>query len=256
MALSYFICHGSPTLAVEDNEYTRFLRNLGEQTQKPKAIVIFTAHWENQVLSITDSDDIYETIYDFGGFPEELYSVKYPAKGSRKTASMLQEMFQRQGIPVRKDAKRGLDHGSWVVLRHMYPEEEVPVVQVSVNPYLSPEEQYKIGESIRDLGKEDILVIGSGATVHNLGTLAWGKETAEPWALEFDDWLIDKVQKRDLDSLFAYETLAPYARRAVPRAEHFVPLFITLGSGNPELSPKLLHRSYNYGTLSHIGFQF
>lgn len=251
MIPAYFICHGSPEIAIADNEYTKLLRKIGRNT-KPKAIVIFTAHWESDILTISSSDDIYDMIYDFGGFQKELYSIKYPGKGSSEIASQLLAMLEASGIKVKRDEKRGLDHGSWVVLRHMYPEADIPVVQVSVNPRLSPENQFQIGQAIKELGKMDIMVIGSGATVHNLFALYPDAKKPEPWAVEFDDWLLNTILNKDLKSLFDYRSLAPNARRAVPTEEHFAPLLIALGTGLNEKTPKILYRGYDYGTLTYI----
>ncbi len=255
MVPSLFICHGAPTLALEDNDYTQFLQDLGRRI-KPKAIVLFTAHWESELPILSYRDDVYETIYDFGGFSEDLYKIKYPAKGSTAIASMVENRLSVHGISSSRDDRRGLDHGSWVVLRLLYPDADIPVIQVSVNPNLHPEKQFKIGGALQGLGEEDILIIGSGGTSHNLRTLNWGQRTPEPWTVAFDDWLVEHVQNRDLDSLFQYEKLAPNARLAVPRAEHFVPLFIAFGSGDENKQPKVLHRSYDFGTLSHIVFEF
>ncbi|PEE38718.1 DODA-type extradiol aromatic ring-opening family dioxygenase [Bacillus pseudomycoides] len=253
MIPSLFLAHGSPMLAIQDTDYTRFLKTLGE-TYKPKAIVIFTAHWETEVLTISSSDNEYETIYDFGGFPPELYEIQYKAKGSSAIATMLETKFKNNGIPVHKDTTRGLDHGSWTLLHRMYPKADIPVVQISVNPFLPAKEQYEIGQAIQGLGQKDILVIGSGVTVHNLRVLKWDQTTPERWAVEFDDWIINHMQNTDKNSLFNWETAAPHARLAVPRAEHFVPLFIAMGSGNAE--GKVIHRSYELGTLSYLCFQF
>lgn len=255
MVPSLFLAHGSPMIAIENNVYTDYLTKLGEQI-KPKAIVIFTAHWETPTLMVSYRDDVYDTIYDFGGFPSELYTIKYPAKGAKHTASMIMERFEKQGIAVKKDSTRGLDHGSWTLLHRIYPKADIPVVQVSVNPTLPPVDQFRIGEALQGIGKEDILVIGSGALVHNLRMLNWGQTSAEPWAVEFDDWIIDKVENKDLDSLFKYETLAPHARSAVPRAEHLVPFFIAMGSGDPNSQGKVIHRFYDHGTLSYLSFAF
>lgn len=253
MVPALFLAHGSPMLAIEDTEYTDFLAKLASQFT-PRAIVIFTAHWETETLTISSKDDEYDTIYDFGGFPPELYTIKYPAKGSTEIASLLEKRFTSHGIAVKKDSTRGLDHGSWTLLSRMYPKADIPVIQISVNPYLPPRQQYAIGKALQGLGSEDILVIGSGVTVHNLRMIKWGQTAPEPWSVEFDDWLIENIQAKDLDSLFAYEQLAPYARQAVPRAEHFVPLFIAMGSGDGE--NKVIHRSYEYGTLSYLCMQF
>jgi 4,5-DOPA dioxygenase extradiol len=242
-------------LAIEDTEYSAFLGELGRSI-RPKAIVIFTAHWESETLTISAIDGVYDTIYDFYGFPKELYEVKYPTKGSTALASSLAERFAAAGIPVQKDTKRGLDHGSWTLLHRLYPEADIPVVQVSVNPNLPPAEQYAIGQALRDLGKADILVIGSGVTVHNLRILKWGQTVPEPWAVRFDDWLIDRLQNHDTTALFRYEELAPDARLAVPRAEHFVPLLIAMGSGDPESVPEVIYRNYEAGNLSYLCLKF
>lgn len=254
MIKSLFLCHGGPTLVIEDNEYTDFLKEMGRKI-KPKAIVIFTAHWEKEITTISAIDSNYEMIYDFYGFPEELYSVKYDVKGSVEVASKLQALLKDKNIDSKLDSKRGLDHGAWDILYLMFPEANIPVIQVSVNPNMSMDKQYKLGEAIKSLGEEDILVIGSGSTVHNLATVDWNATKPVEWAVEFDNWLVEKMENNDKTALFSYQSLAPHARLAIPREEHIVPLFIAMGSGQEE-APKLLHRSYVYGTLTYICFQF
>ncbi|MFC4098641.1 DODA-type extradiol aromatic ring-opening family dioxygenase [Paenibacillus xanthanilyticus] len=243
MLPALFLAHGSPMLAIEQTEYATFLGELGKQYQ-PKAIVVFTAHWETETLAMTYTDDVYETLYDFGGFPDELYQIKYPARGSKMVAEMLESRFAEQGIPVSRDAERGLDHGTWTLLHQMYPKADIPLVQLSVNPYRSPEAHYRIGEALRGLGEQGILVIGSGVTVHNLRMIKWGQREPEDWAVAFDDWLIERM-----------EELAPGARMAVPRAEHFVPLYVALGSGSKH-TPDIVFRGYDMGTLSYLSFAF
>ncbi|MEF3307154.1 dioxygenase family protein [Paenibacillus sp. GYB003] len=255
MVPSLFLAHGSPMLAIEQTDYTRFLAELGRSI-KPKAIVIFTAHWERPVTTVSSSDDAYDTIYDFGGFPDELYRIRYPARGSSIVAGVVKDRLRGGGIEVAEDTSRGLDHGSWTLLHRMYPDADIPVVQASVNPYAEPAEQYRIGEALRRLGEEDILVIGSGVTVHNLRIIKWGQKTPEPWAVEFDDWLIEKIGQGDTESLFDFADKAPHGRLAVPRAEHFVPLFIAMGSGDPGRKPEVIHRSYDMGTLSYLCLKF
>ncbi|EKQ57680.1 MULTISPECIES: class III extradiol ring-cleavage dioxygenase [unclassified Clostridium] len=255
MVPSLFLSHGSPNLAIETNKYTVFLNNLGKRIS-PKAIVIFSAHWECEVLSLTYTDDVLDTIYDYYGFPKEMYEVKYPAKGSTEIALILEENFMKKNIKTKIEMMRGLDHGSWVALRHMYPNADIPVVQLSINPSLCIKEQYNIGAALRDLGEEDILVIGSGTTVHNLNWIFPGEVSVKPEAVAFDDWLIEHIEKRDLDSLNSYLTLAPYANLAVPRAEHFVPLFIAMGSGDENKIPKVINRNYENGTFSNLCFEF
>ena len=253
---SLFLAHGSPMLAVEQTEYANFLKEYGEKLGKPKAIVIFTAHWEAPATTISTTDDVYDTIYDFYGFPDELYRVKYPARGSRIVADLVAERLAAEGLPAVRDEKRGLDHGSWTLLCRMYPDADVPVVQASVNPHLPAGRQMTIGKALRGLGKEGVLVIGSGVTVHNLRAVMWGARTAEPWAAAFDDWLIERARSHRIDELCNYEALAPHARMAVPRAEHFVPFFIAYGAGDPNRTPEVIHRSYAYGTLSYLSMRF
>ncbi|MGG1552566.1 DODA-type extradiol aromatic ring-opening family dioxygenase [Paenibacillus ferrarius] len=250
-----FVGHGSPMMAIQHTPCTEFLLEYGSKLA-PKAIVIFTAHWETDTLTISSTDDIYDTIYDFGGFPDELFQIKYPARGDSALAKSLAERFAAKGITTRLDTQRGLDHGSWVPLLRMFPTPICPVVQISVNPYLPPAEQYRIGEALRGLDQEDILVIGSGATVHNLRALNWGATSPDAWALEFDEWLIAGLEAQNLPSLFNYAEEAPHARMAVPRPEHFVPLYLAMGSGDPARKPSVIHRSYELGSLSYLAVSF
>lgn len=249
-----FLCHGGPSIVTEDNGYIDFLKNYGKEN-KPKAIIIFTAHWENKVTTISAIDGVYDMIYDFYGFPRELYQIIYPAKGDKTLALRMQDKLKEAGVPSYLDEKRGLDHGAWDILYLMYPEADIPVVQVSVNPFLSKDEQMQIGKGLKEFAKEDILIIGSGSTVHNLATVDWEATKPKEWAVAFDDWLVEKVLDYDLDALKDYQRIAPNAKHAIPREEHIVPMYIALGSGSLE-KPKLLHRDYVYGTLSYIGFEF
>lgn len=255
MVPSLFLSHGSPNLAIEINKYSAFLNYLGKCI-KPKAIVIFSAHWESEVLSLTYTDDVLDTLYDYYGFPKEMYEIKYPARGSTEFALILEENFLNHNLKTRIEMMRGLDHGSWIILKHMYPNADIPVIQLSINPSLCIQEQYNIGKALRGLGNEDILVIGSGTTVHNLNWIFPGEVSVKAEAVAFDDWLIEHVEKRDLESLSSYLKLAPYAKLAVPRAEHFVPLFIAMGSGDENKVPKVINRNYENGTFSNLCFEF
>jgi 4,5-DOPA dioxygenase extradiol len=255
MMPSLFIGHGSPLLAVQQNEYSNFLTELGKRF-KPKAIVIFSAHWESEILSLTYTNDVLDTVYDYYGFPEEMYQIKYPAKGSIKVAHMLEKRFENAGIKTRREEKRGLDHGSWVALSHMYPKADIPVVQLSVHPFLSPKEQFNIGQALQGIGEEDILVIGSGTTVHNFRWFYPDATEPAKEAVEFDNWIIDKVQKRDINSLDRYIQLAPNAQLAVPRPEHFVPLFLAMGSGDENKKPVVINQTYEFGTMSNLCIEF
>lgn len=257
MIPSLFIAHGAPLLAIEDNEYTQFLRQLGQSMPRPKAVVVFSAHWEAGIQKVSDVKE-YGTIYDFGGFPDALYRIKYPAKGDPELARAIERIFVDNGVTFEIDSDRGLDHGAWVVLRLLYPEANVPVVSMSVNPGLTPADQYRIGQSLGDLRKQDVLIVASGGTVHNLRALDWQSEQPTEWASQFDQWLETHLKQWDLDSMFAYEALAPNARLAVPPygSEHFIPLFYAMGAADDARTATLLHRSYMYGSLSHSVWQF
>jgi len=249
-----FLCHGGPIIVKEQNGYIDFLKEYGKNN-KPKAIVIFTAHWENEITTISSINGKYDMIYDFYGFPEELYQIQYSALGSVDLAERMKQQLTDAKIPSNLDSIRGLDHGSWDILYLMYPHADIPVVQVSINPFLEKEEQLAIGKAISSLQDEDILIIGSGSTVHNLRTVEWGATKPKEWAVQFDDWLVEKVVENDVEAVKNYQKLAPNASTAIPREEHIVPMFIAMGSGNLE-KPKLLYRDYVYGTLSYIAFEF
>ena len=258
MLPSLFIAHGSPMLAIENNEYTRFLSQLGKTLPRPKAVVLFSAHWENPTQLISNVEE-FTTIYDFGGFDPQLNSIKYPAKGNNQITEEIKNLFISNQIPFEVDNDRGLDHGAWVVLRKLYPNADIPVVSMSVNPNITPEEQYKIGQSLTALRANDVLVIGSGGTVHNLRVLNWADNgQVDPWAEEFDNWLSSHLSAWDTESLFKYDGLAPFAEYAVPQLgrEHFIPLFYAMGAADDAQKATLLHRSYRYGSLSHSVWLF
>lgn len=255
MLPSLFIAHGAPNLAMENNEYTKFLQNLPQQFSKPKAILLFSAHWEHGIQSVSGVEN-YDMIYDFYGFPDELYQMKYPAVGDRKLTKEIETLFAQQGVPCRVDEKRGLDHGAWVVLHLMYPSAEIPVIAMSVNPLLPPSEQYRIGSCLSPLREKDILIIGSGGTVHNLRRLAWNYSHSDEWASAFDRWLAVQLEYWDLHNLFQYEKQAPFAKEAVPRNEHFIPLLLAMGAADDQRQARLLFQEYQYGNLSLSCWQF
>ncbi|WP_066060597.1 DODA-type extradiol aromatic ring-opening family dioxygenase [Neobacillus soli] len=258
MLPSFFIAHGAPLLAIENNEYTKFLNQLGQTLPRPKAIVLFSAHWESRIQKVSKVDH-YSTIYDFGGFDPALYRIQYPAHGNQEISKQIEDLFTINGVPFELESDRGLDHGAWVVLRMLYPNADIPVIAMSVNSKLSPEEQYKIGKALSELRASDMLIIASGGTVHNLGGLKWSDNgQVDQWALEFDDWLAHHLNKWDLPSLFKYESLAPNAKLAVPPygKEHFIPIFYAMGAADNHQKATLLHRSFRYGNLSHSIWQF
>lgn len=257
MMPAYFIAHGAPSLVIENHDYTDFLKKFAASLpKKPKAIVIFSAHYEQRVQTIGAVEGTYDTIYDFGGFPDELYQMTYPAKGDRSLSEQIQSLFSKDGIQSTLDENRGLDHGSWAILKLIFPEADIPVVALSVNRHLTNEEQYQIGKALAELREQDVLIIGSGGTVHNLWKVKWQAGGIDNWAVDFDNWLQSKLEAWDTNSLFHYRELAPYAQEAVPTNEHFIPLLLAMGAGDKTRQAKLLHRSYQLGNMSLSSWQF
>ncbi len=259
MLPSLFVAHGSPMIAIEASDYGAFLDGFGQALPRPRALVVFSAHWESPVQQIGAVAGSYETIYDFGGFPDELYQVVYPAHGDPLLAEQIAELLRERGIESSLNTRRGLDHGAWTLLRRLFPAADVPVVPMSVNAALSPAEQFRIGESLASLRDHNILVIGSGVTVHNFQLL---RHTANPdvhaAVQAFERWLQEKLQAWDLDALFHYADEAPNARLAVPAggSEHFAPLFYAMGAAGPDAAFALQHQSWMWGVMSNSVFQF
>lgn len=260
MMPSFFIAHGAPLLAIEDNSYTQALNQLSDRLpRRPRAIVIFSAHWESPLQEV-GSMDVYPTIHDFGGFPRELYEIQYPAKGDREIAEETYQLLQNAGVPVRMNEQRGLDHGHWVVLRMIYPDADVPVISLSVNPQLTVEQQYAIGRALVPLRAKDVLILGSGGTIHNFSFINMRETSgaAYDWAVEFEDWLQNTLTAWNVEDLANYRSLAPHAEKAVPvyGSEHFVPLIYAMGAADDVRTAERLHISFRYNSLSHTIWQF
>ncbi|MGG1664302.1 dioxygenase family protein [Brevibacillus sp. NRS-1366] len=260
MMPSLFIAHGAPLLAIENNVYTEALNHLPNLLpRRPRAIVMFSAHWEAFEQTV-GSVDTFPTIHDFGGFPQELYEIQYPAKGDMEIAKETAELLEKAGVPVSLNTTRGLDHGHWVVLQHIYPDADVPVVALSVNPNLTIEQQYAIGKALSPLRAKDVLIIGSGGTIHNFSYIDMRETSggAFEWALEFEEWLQETLTEWKVDDLANFRMRAPHADKAVPvyGSEHFVPLVYAMGAADDVRFAKRLHMSFRYGSLSHTIWQF
>ncbi|NWL89281.1 MULTISPECIES: DODA-type extradiol aromatic ring-opening family dioxygenase [unclassified Paenibacillus] len=247
-----FLAHGSPTLAIEDNNYTQFLKQLIQQLpRRPRAVVVFSAHFDSPVQAVSN-DDIHETMHDFYGFPEEMYGIHYPAPGDRELSKQIGELFANNNLTYEMSSGRGLDHGVWVLLRMLFPEADVPVVELSVDSRRSPAEQYAIGKMLTRLRQENVLVLGSGGLVHNLRLLESGASSPADWAVEFDEWIGEQLQEWNLRILFDYERRAPHVRKAVPvyANEHFAPLLYAMGAADDERRAVKLFQDYQYGSIS------
>ena len=225
-----FFGHGNPMNALADNSYTRAWSNLGKSISTPKAILSISAHWYFPATAVT-ADPAPRTIHDFGGFPTELYQVQYPAPGSLDLAHRVQELLSPQTVTL--DNSWGLDHGTWSVLCHAFPDAQIPVVQLSIDKTQPAQFHYELGQRLRQLRSEGVLIIGSGNVVHNLHTYAWGKHLVEPfdWAVRFEKQLRELLLGHNHERVVAYETLGRDAILAVPTPDHYLPLLYVIGAG-------------------------
>jgi 4,5-DOPA dioxygenase extradiol len=223
-----FFGHGNPMNAVERNPYTEAWRALGASLPRPRAIVCVSAHWYLPGTWVTAMERP-RTIHDFGGFPRELYRVSYPAPGDPALARRLQEMLAP--VPVRLDEDWGLDHGTWSVLCHVFPDADVPVVQLGIDETETAEFHYQLGRRLAALREDGVLVIGSGNLVHNLHAYAWGRHPVEPfdWAVRFERRARELMLAGDHGPLVAYDSLGRDAMLSVPTPEHYLPLLYVLG---------------------------
>jgi len=226
-----FIGHGSPMNAIADNQFTNTLSKLGQRIMKPKAILCISAHWMTEGSWVTGMEKP-KTIHDFYGFPKELFDVQYPAPGSQRFANMIKDKVEDPQIHIDQDIW-GIDHGSWSVLKHMYPEADVPVMQLSIYMSQPPEYHFKLGCELAKLRDQGILIVGSGNIVHNLRTMSWADD-AKPldWAIEFDEWAKDKIIKRDFLSLQKDISKTEAGRLSIPTPDHYYPLLYALGASN------------------------
>ena len=252
-----FLSHGSPMLAVEYSPAGRFLDGLGRQLPRPRAIVVASAHFMADRPMLGGHAQPH-TVHDFGGFPKPLYEIQYPAPGAPQLAETIATRLANAGLDAKVRPGHGLDHGIWVPLRRMYPEADIPVVPLSVNPLADATYHHALGRALADLRDQGVLVIGSGGFVHNLGDLDWSHEDAPlaTWAKEFSDWMHQKLADHDWPALLAWQEVAPQARRAHPTTEHLMPLFVALGAAGESPRVEVLHRSHELGTLALDAFAF
>jgi 4,5-DOPA dioxygenase extradiol len=224
-----FFGHGNPMNAVQTNSFTQGWRAIGERTGKPKAILAISAHWFVPGTALTISS-APRTIHDFGGFPPELYQVRYPAPGDPDLARRVQAMLAP--YPATLDDSWGLDHGTWSVLRHVYPAADVPVVQLSIDETQPPTFHFEIGRKLAPLRAEGILIVGSGNLVHNLHAYAWGRHMPEPydWATRFEDRARSLLSAGEWEPLVRYETLGKDALLSIPTPDHYLPLLYVIGA--------------------------
>lgn len=254
MLPSLFISHGAPMLALEPGASGPALAGLAAALPRPRAVLVVSAHWESHGLLVGSAPQP-RTWHDFGGFPAALYAVQYPAPGAPQLAQQVRQLLADAGLPAELDEQRPRDHGAWVPLMLMYPAADIPVVQLSLPSHASPAQQVRIGQALRALREQDVLLVGSGSITHNLGELDWraGPEAITPWAGEFRDWMVARLQQDDRPALLDYRRQAPHAVRNHPTDEHLLPLFFALGAGERF---DLVHSGFTYGALGMDVYRF
>jgi 4,5-DOPA dioxygenase extradiol len=241
-----FIGHGSPMNAILDNPFTRMLKERGETLAKPKAILLISAHWleADSRLSTTEKAD---TIYDFGGFPKEIYEISYPVNGSKVLADLL-------SLPT---TKRGLDHGAWTVLKHMYPKANIPCMQMSIDYRLSLQEHFEFGKKLAFLQKEGVLVIGSGTLTHNFQYFDKVDidASANKEAVIFDKYIQGLIEKKAYEELYKLTNIPVPLKSVHPTLEHYIPLLYIAGIASVEKELISIHESFQYGAFSMRAWQ-
>ncbi len=246
-----FTAHGSPMNALPGGPFAAFLRRWGAELPRPRAILAVSAHWEGPDLAVTASP-APPTIHDFWGFPEPLYALRYPVAGSPELAGRVVELLRAAGLAGRLDRDRGLDHGAWSPLLHLYPSADVPVVQLSLLRRAPGSRHLAVGRALAPLAEEGVLVLGSGNVTHNLATadLRDREAPVERWAEEFDGWVAQRLLAGDAAALSEWSERGPHGRLAHPTAEHYVPLLVALGAAGSGRAVSFPHEGFEHGTLS------
>ena len=249
-----FVGHGDPMIALKINEMTETLKKVGkdiiEKHGEPKAILCISAHWYTKDTFI-QSTEIPNQVYDMFGFPNELYEVKYPVKGSKELTKDVEKIL---GNEVKINDDWGIDHGTWTVLVHMFPEAKIPVVQLSVNANLSANKAYKLGEKLAKLREKGYLIVGSGNIVHNLRKIEWDNPKGTQEADKFDRYILENISKREDEKVIKYEE-HEYSNYAVPTPDHFMPILYILGASQGE-KPYIFNEMRELGSLSMTSYAF
>ncbi len=253
-----FIGHGSPMNAIKENDFTKNLFEIRKKLPTPKAIMVVSAHWLTKGTYIATTK-FPETIYDFGGFPDELFQVKYPAPGAPELASQIaHDINEQRKYIVHEDNQMGLDHGTWTVLKHMYPEANIPVFQLSIDYGASLDYHYQLAGYLQYLRQKGILIISSGNVVHNLRALKWSEKSPTPyeWAIEFDQFVKNNLDSKNDHSLINYQKTTKIGNLAHPSNDHYLPLLYTIGLKTPQDNLIHLFEGMDMGSISMRCFMF
>lgn len=251
-----FIGHGSPMNAIEQNPFSLNWQEIGRSIPTPKAILIISAHWLTKGSYVT-AMDFPETIHDFGGFPQALFDVQYPAPGNPDLALKTQELLH--DFEVHLDHEWGLDHGAWSIAKHMFPKATIPVLQLSIDYYKPLDYHYQLAQQLLELRKKGVLLIGSGNMVHNLRLLSWDKINDNygfDWALEINDTLKQRIMNHDSKGLIAYDTLHKHINLAIPTTEHYIPMLYNLGLKDSKDELVFFNDAFVGGSLTMTSFMY
>ena len=243
-----FVSHGAPTLVLEDHPARHFLATLGKEIGRPEAILCVSAHWETAEPTVSTAERP-ETIHDFYGFPEQLYRLRYPAPGAPDLARRAAGLLRGAGFTCHEDPTRGLDHGAWSPLILIYPEADIPVTQLSIQPGQGPEHHLAVGRAIGRLADDGVLILASGGAVHNLGHFRVDRRTPADWATAFETWLTERLAAGDTAAIASYAEHSE-GMKAHPTDDHFLPLFVALGAAGEGAHGRVLHRSFAHGSLA------
>ncbi len=252
---SVFLSHGSPMHALDAGATGKVWAKLGRALPRPRALLIASAHWETNLPMLTGNPKP-ETIHDFFGFPEPLYRIRYAAPGEPEVAARALAVLKEAGFTAAIDGCRGHDHGAWSPLLHLYPQGDVPVVQVSLQTALGPRHHLALGRALAPLTNEGVLLIGSGHMTHNLRDRRADGAPPLAYAREFQSWVNERVRDRDLDALTDYRSRAPHGARAHPTEEHFLPLFFALGAAGTDYRAERLYEGIENGALAMDVYRF
>lgn len=252
-----FLGHGSPMNAIEENEFVDGFRKMGQEIQKPTAIICISAHWETVGTYVTAMKKP-RTIHDFGGFPKKLFEEQYPAPGSPELANEIKKLIQKTEIGL--DYNWGLDHGTWSVIKHLYPKADVPIIQMSLDKTKPAKYHFELAQELSILRQKGILIVGSGNMVHNLGMLAWDKLKGDPfafdWAIEANEKMKLYIMKEDFQSLIEFRSQGKAFDLAIPTAEHYLPLIYILALKEKKDETTFFNDQFVGGSLSMTSVKF
>lgn len=244
-----FVSHGAPTFAIEPGTLGPLLTALGETLTGITAVLVVSPHWQTRGVQVM-ANAAPETVHDFGGFPQALYSLRYPTPGAPALAAQVQQMLADAGWPATLDARRGLDHGAWVPLRHLLPAAQIPVFQVSIPHDLDTAGALRLGQALAPLRAQGVLVLASGSMTHNLYEFRHAHTAAADYAVEFTHWIRQAVTGNAVDQLVDYRRRAPHAERAHPTEEHYLPLLVAMGARHAGEVTTVVDGGITHGVLS------